>query len=282
MTEKFEQKDNGLEEFEKEHWNYMLEEDEGALNGQEIKDLLLRDDFAKHIAESLVKSRYEKISPQETFRLIEQRHFPGENETFKLQEFGFFAYQHETYSRKDRKIYLSGLIEGQEYKIAMPTYNFPKSQFDPEPDEHIDPLLAFHCHPGIQSLASLFYRFDNRRKSLFNTELSRKDLSHLRYLADRFPPVIYALGNLYEMDVKKTGRILLVSFKSYDAYKNLDPDSLYKTATKTVEKTGNVTTAYEMVGLNAAVVKVNLQGKPSLNPGDVRKASAILAQRQSI
>lgn len=286
MKERFDPKDPEIEQFEREIWTYNFENI--ALNQEELQALLLRKDFAELAAEALLRSTVVKMSQAEKSQALDRGIFPKETDVFKLQEFGFFAYEHEVYYRKDRsKIYLSPLMEGDEHSVDMP-YNFPKSPLDPKPNDQIDILLSFHCHPGMQSTANFLYSLNHFLEDpagdepIFNNQFSRADFRHFRYLADIYHSVILGIGSLNNPNKKDDGRILLASFKSYHAYKTLKPDSLYKKTSKTVAKTGNIVSAYEKAGLNTAVINIDLKNKPHLNIQDVEKASGILTRRQTV
>ncbi len=249
-----------------------------GLKRYDVQTLLQREDFAQHIADALNRSTQErKITGEELMDLLLREGHQESDTLYRLQEHGFFAY---SAGLSTDPIYLSPLIEGVERRVLMDHIDFDRSQEDSDPAEIPNIHVCFHTHAGGFRRTFEVRSDRNRLKRITvpNPILSPGDLKGMRRIANMNPGFIFIAGQFPYPSVRDWAKLLLVSFRSYHAWKDLRPDILFESASRALTTTGNILPVYNRAGLNAAVIHMDLEEQPVLDQEDVERASRILTR----
>lgn len=235
------------------------------ISQQEVEIFLTNPLFAQNVVDAITKT-------DETHETDEKK--------YHGREFGFIGF----FSDGKFEPICTPLFEGDEHSInlMLQSSNF----MDRNPDVDSEIILAFHTHPARRSLGegklidAIFQRKPSSKAQIFQNFFSTSDLKIFKHLAlDESLSLILALGTVEE-GKRGLGKVVLITPQSFEALVSMDPKNLVKRIMDYKLTAGkDYLDAYREAGLNVAVLPVNLDNQPHINPSDIKLASQILTTR---
>lgn len=174
---------------------------------------------------------------------------------------------------------ITPLFEGDEKSIQLSKQvrSFIKQ------DPYVPPTVSFSMHThhlGIKAGSIWASIFGKDLSELVKADLfSYQDLMNFKREAQEGDhSMVKALGVMNKD--QKTGRLIMISFREFDAFVNLNPQVLEERTKEYIKIPGkDYLNAYREAGLNIVVLNVNLKDPPFIDPVEVKDASETITQR---
>ncbi len=228
-----------------------------------VETLLNRTDFGQLVVDAIQKTndpeRHGRFQPQIEYGFLGFRNYIDIDNTH--------YYLTELYMGEEEKegISFSGL---EDFRRSLPGTDFNVLGFR----LHAHPLAAI----GTRRIFRAIFGTDIGEEKSESSCFSRPDLKNFYHLAcEENSALINGLG-IPTLDPGR-GEILLVSFRTLEAFKHFDPTLREYVSTRDLPTAReDYYDIYRQAGLNVALLGVNLTGLPVLDPKEVRLAAATL------